>query len=273
MLSFYHQKMQKSGYKHMKTEQIKTLILSVSTCCLLNGCLAEKLSEIADGPRISQIQNPTMAPGYAPISMPMPAPAQPEHHINSLWQIGSKAFFKDQRAGKIGDIVTVSVLIDNKESTSFTPSMSKETKTDASLTNLLGLQHQAKRILPHKFADNLPGGGTEGKWLDSTSKPSHSGSGKYNLEDKMKFKVSATIVQIMPNGNLVIQGHTEFKLMNEVREVELRGIVRRSDIQSNNTISSDKIAELRIVYAGRGDITDVANRPWGVQAVEKIMPF
>lgn len=252
----------------MNVHQIKTLILSVSTCCLLSGCLAEKMSEIGDGPKVSQIQNPTMAHGYAPVSMPMPAPSQPEHHINSLWQIGSKAFFKDQRAGKIGDIVTVAVLIDNKESTSFTPSMSKETKTDASLSNFMGLQHQAKRILPHKFADNLPT-----KWLDSTSKPSHSGSGKYNLEDKMKFKISATIIQIMPNGNLVIQGHTEFKLMNEVREVELRGIIRRSDIQSNNSISSDKIAELRIVYAGRGDITDVANRPWGVQAVEKIMPF
>ncbi|HCU06963.1 MAG TPA: flagellar basal body L-ring protein [Holosporales bacterium] len=242
--------------------------LSLLACLLLNGCLAEKMSEIVDGPRISQIQNPTMAHGYAPVSMPMPAPTQPEHHINSLWQIGSKAFFKDQRAGRIGDIVTVAVLIDNKESTNFTPSMTKETKNDRSITNFLGLEHQVKRILPHKFSDNLPE-----KWLNFASKPSHTGSGKYNLEDKMKFTISATIIQIMPNGNLVIQGHTEFKLMNEVREVELRGIVRRSDIQSNNSISSDKIAELRIVYAGRGDITDVANKPWGIQAVEKIMPF
>jgi flagellar L-ring protein precursor FlgH len=246
----------------------KMYALSFGACLLLNGCLAEKMSEIGDGPKISQIQNPTMAKGYAPVSMPMPAPTQPEHHINSLWQIGSKAFFKDQRAGRIGDIVTVSVLIDNKESTNFTPSMSKETKNDRSIVNFLGLEHQVKRILPHKFSSNLPE-----KWINATSKPSHTGNGKYNLEDKMKFTISATIIQIMPNGNLVIQGHTEFKLMNEVREVELRGIVRRSDIQSNNSISSDKIAELRIVYAGRGDITDVANKPWGVQAVEKIMPF
>ncbi|MDP2193780.1 MAG: flagellar basal body L-ring protein FlgH, partial [Alphaproteobacteria bacterium] len=250
--------------------------LGLSACCLcaclLSGCLAEKLSEVGTGPQISQIQNPTLAENYAPISMPMPQPTSAQHNINSLWQIGSKAFFKDQRAGKIGDIVTVSVNIDNKESTTYTPDIKKETATDAGLTSFLGLQHQMKRILPHKFERDLEGN-NDNKWLKTNSSSSHKGSGKYNLEDQMKFKVSATICQVLPNGNLVIQGVTEMKLMNEVREIQLRGIIRRSDIQSDNSISSDKIAELRVVYAGRGDITDAGNKPWGVQVVEKVMPF
>lgn len=239
--------------------------------CFLSGCLAEKLSEVGTGPQISQIQNPTLTENYAPVSMPMPQPSKPQHNINSLWQIGSKAFFKDQRAGKIGDIVTVIVQINNKESTTYTPNITKNTKTDTGISSFLGLQHQMKNALPNKFGNDLEQ--TKNKWLKSDSHSFHKGSGKYDLEDHMQFKISATICQVLPNGNLVIQGITEMKLMNEVREIQLRGIIRRSDIQSDNSISSDKIAELRVVYAGRGDITDAGNKPWGVQVVEKVMPF
>jgi flagellar L-ring protein precursor FlgH len=236
--------------------------IKFGSCLLLCGCAGEKLSEIGESPKLSRIQNPTLEKGYAPISMPMPAPTLPEYRMNSLWQTGSKAFFKDQRAGKIGDLITVNVLIDNQESTSITPSLSRDSKLSATAPNILGLQNKISSLMA-----------TDGTLLNTESKPQHTGSGKYDLSDKIKFQVAATIIQVLPNGNLVVKGRTEIKLLNEVREIELTGIARRSDIASDNSITSDKVAELRIVYAGRGDISDVANKPWGHKVVENMMPF
>jgi flagellar L-ring protein precursor FlgH len=235
------------------------------------GCAAERLSEIGESPKLSQIQNPTLMSGYSPISMPMPAPTPIEHRMNSLWQTGSKAFFKDQRACKIGDLITVNVGIDNQESTSITPSISRDSSLNTSATSFLGLQGKMASAIPGTLSADLAS--NKGQWLGTGSKPSHSGSGKYDLADKIKFQVAATIIQVLPNGNMVVKGRTEIKLLNEIREIELTGIVRRSDIGSDNSITSDKVAELRIVYAGRGDISDVANKPWGHKVVDNIMPF
>lgn len=238
--------------------------------CLLSGCVMERLADVGTGPKISQIQNPTMLEGYTPISMPMPTATSEERHVNSLWQTGSKAFFKDQRAVKIGDIVTVVVALKHKESTSFTPSIDKKSSMNSTVGNLLGLQHPIENLFPKKFKKDEE----ESKsWLQTSSNPKHSGSGKYDLEDKLDFSVAATVLQILPNGNMVVQGRTEIKLVNEVREIELKGIIRRSDIKSDNSIGHDKVAELRIVYGGRGDITDVGNRPWGTQILDEVMPF
>ncbi|CAO5678696.1 MAG: Flagellar L-ring protein [Holosporales bacterium] len=244
----------------------KKILLVPSLCFLLVGCAAQKLSEIGESPKLSQIQNPTMMQGYAPISMPMPAPTPVEHRMNSLWQTGSKAFFKDQRACKMGDLITVNVLIDNKESTSFTPSISRNSTMNTSASALLGFDKKIANALPSGFN---PANG----WVSTESKPSHSGTGKYDLQDKIQFNVAGTVLQILPNGNMVVKGRTEIKLLNDIREIELTGIVRRSDIASDNSITSDKVAELRIVYTGRGDIADVANKPWGHKVVDNIMPF
>ncbi|MBP9752878.1 MAG: flagellar basal body L-ring protein FlgH [Proteobacteria bacterium] len=245
----------------------KNSIILSSLSFLLMGCAAEKLSQIGESPRLSQIQNPTMMQGYTPVSMPMPAPTPVEHRMNSLWQTGSKAFFKDQRACKIGDLVTVNVLIDNKESTSFTPSISRDSTMNTTGSALLGLDQKLAKALPSGFDPGVKG------WINTESKPSHSGSGKYDLQDKIQFQVAATVIQILPNGNMVVKGRTEIKLLNEIRDIELTGIVRRSDIGSDNSITSDKVAEMRIVYSGRGDISDVANKPWGHKVMDTVMPF
>ena len=118
---------------------------------LLAGCTAERLSEVGATPKVSQILNPTMVNGYAPISMPMPLPTEIQHGKNSLWQTGSKGFFKDQRARRVGDLITVDVNIDNKESTSIAPSISKSSSTSSSIGNFLGYQKQLANVLPKSF--------------------------------------------------------------------------------------------------------------------------
>ena len=95
----------------------------------------------------------------------------------------------------------------------------------------------------------------------------------YDVQDKMQFTMAAVIVQILPNGNMVIQGREEVRLVNELREIEIKGIIRREDISSNNTVSSQKIANLRISYGGRGDLSDAQSAPWGQQYLNKLLPF
>jgi flagellar L-ring protein precursor FlgH len=76
----------------------------------LGGCnMLNRLAEVDHEPKMSQIQNPTHAPQYTPVSMPMPRISKRERAPNSLWRHGARAFFKDQRAAQIGDLLTVTI--------------------------------------------------------------------------------------------------------------------------------------------------------------------
>lgn len=257
------------------------ILFVVGAGFLLQGCALERLATVGDSPKLTQINNPTQLPSYNPVSMPMPRPiaSSMPTYGNSLWQTGSKAFFKDQRASKVGDIITVSVQIEQKQSISVTPKIQKSTSNEVVVDNALGLEHKAQGILPKEqptsqgSLTDVVAGAVQPNWLKYSAKPSLSASGSYKMNDSINFKLAATVIQILANGNMVIQGRSEVKLSNEVREVEIKGIIRREDIGSSNTIKSDKIAEMRIGYGGRGDLTDLNEIPWGQQIAGKVLPF
>ena len=244
---------------------------------MLTGCnLAEKLSTIGEPPELSQIQDPTRVKGYQPVSMPMPTPTvMRQERGPSLWETGSRAFFKDQRAGKVGDVITVEISIDQSESIEMTPSIERNSSGSATVTNALGLERKAEKFFPAKQRSKTQTGNDEANptWLKVGSNPKLSGTAKYNVNDKMKFKIAATVLQILPNGNMVIVGRQEIRLVNEVREIQIKGIIRREDVSASNQINGDKISELRISYGGRGELTDMQAFPWGQQVMNKILPF
>ncbi len=240
---------------------------------LLSGCaIPEKLATLNEPPKLSRIQNPTQLPGYQPVSMPMPVPVQRlDHKVGgSLWRLGSRAFFKDQRAHKVGDIVTVTIKIDQKESIEMKPTITKTQTGSTSIASALGLGKELKRLLPNGGT----GDGTDGnKLVDTSSSPSLSGNAKYEVTDKFEFKIAANIIQILPNGNLVIHGRQEIRLVEEVREIELMGVVRKEDVASDNSIDQNKIAQLRISYGGRGELTNMQGFSWGQKLINTVMPF
>lgn len=247
----------------------KNLYFQISLSCLcivLTGCAAtDRISNIGKAPEMSAIQDPTVQPGYQPVSLPMPAPQNIERQKNSLWQSDRVTFFKDQRAVNVGDILTVLINIKDEATIDNKTTRTRASEEGASLPAMLGYETALNRVLPQDV-DN-----TNLAELDSNS--SHKGTGKIDRTDEIKLRMAALITQVLPNGNMAIQGKQEVLVNFEKRILQVTGVIRPQDISVQNTVNYDQIAEARIVYGGQGQITDVQQPRYGQQLYDVIFPF
>jgi len=94
-----------------------------------------------------------------------------------------------------------------------------------------------------------------------------------NREELVSLQVAALVTQVLPNGNLVVQGRQELRVNYEVRDLQITGVIRPQDISSINTVPYTKLAEARISYGGRGQLTDVQQPRYGQQLLDIIAPF
>ena len=126
----------------MSVIRLNRIILTgamLSLAALTSGCSSiDRLSQIGEKPKLTEIENPTTQPGYKPVQMPMPKPEQASYNANSLWRNGSRAFFKDQRAARIGDILTVTVNITDKANIANETQRSRSSKEDSGITDFIG---------------------------------------------------------------------------------------------------------------------------------------
>ena len=230
---------------------------------MLSGCAAvDRLKHIGEPPPLSAVDNPTARPGYRPVQMPMPTVQPASYNPNSLWRNGSRAFFKDQRAHQVGDILTVQVNITDKAIIANETQRSRDTKEDSGIDNFFG-----KSKVPVMNA------AVPTRIFTSDSTTSLDGKGSVNRSEALQTNVAAVVTQVLPNGNLVVEGRQEIRVNFEVRELIVAGVVRPEDIQSDNTIDSTKIAQARIAYGGRGQITDVQQPRYGQQVLDVVLPF
>src|SRR4051812_33173811 len=231
---------------------------------LLGSCSAlDRLKNIGEQPSLSAIENPTAQPGYKPVQMPMPAPQPAAYNPNSLWRNGSRAFLKDQRAMQVGDIMKVKGKITDNAKLENGTARSRTAKEDSGVSDFIGsklLTGQAEQVLPGKILS-----------ADSTSATDNKGS--VNRQEALLTNVAAVVTQVLPNGNLVVEGKQEVRVNFEIRELIVAGVVRPEDIESDNTIDSTKIAQARIAYGGRGQITDVQQPRYGQQVMDVLLPF
>lgn len=231
---------------------------------LVCGCSSiDRLSQIGEKPALSAIENPTAQPGYKPVQMPMPTPQPASYNPNSLWRNGSRAFFKDQRARQVGDILTITVNFTDKANIANQTSRSRSSKEDSGVSDFAG-----SKLLTGSAAQVFPG-----RILTTDSTATTDGKGSVQRQENLQTNVAAVVTQLLPNGNLVVEGKQEIRVNFEVRELIVAGIVRPEDIQSDNTIDSSKIAQARIAYGGRGQITDVQQPRYGQQVLDVLLPF
>ena len=183
----------------------------------------------------------------------------------SLWTGDRGSLLGDRRAMQQGDILTVVIEIDDKAEISNSSARSRSASQDLSVPSLFGL--------PQKIDPKLPDGASLGSAVGLNSGSSSQGDGSVRRNEKLTLRVAATIVDVLPNGVLAIEGQQEVRVNFELRELTVTGFVRPADITRQNEITYDKIASARISYGGRGQITDMQQPRYGQQALEAALPF
>jgi flagellar L-ring protein precursor FlgH len=235
----------------------------VAACLLLSGCgMLDRLSSIGRPPDMTKTADPTKEPTWRPITMPMPKREAPPNEANALWRQGSRAFFKDQRAAQVGDVVTIVVSMNDAANVQNGTTATRTGVESAGMPNLFGLES----LLPKTIAD-------PSKLLSSSSTNSNVSTGQIQRSDAVTLRLAGVVTQLLPNGNLVVAARQEFRVNSELRELLVTGVIRPQDIASDNTVTHDRMAEARISYGGKGQLTDLQTARWGQQIMDVLMPF
>lgn len=242
---------------------MRIAVLPLLLAALLGGC--GRLSQIGQAPELTPVANPALNPEARVISMPMPQPMPVEQIPSSLWRTGSRTFFRDPRAKQTGDLLTVIIDIADQAQLQNETARSRSNSENLAATNFFGLESRLKGILPDAVDPE--------SLVDMDSATSSTGSGTVDRSERIQMRVAAVVTEMLPNGNFVIAGRQEIRVNYELRELRIAGVIRPEDISNLNTIEYDKIAEARITYGGRGQITDVQQPRYGQQVLDVVLPF
>jgi len=224
----------------------------------LTACSAvDRISNIGEAPKLDKVGKPAGTQIVAEIPRPQPI----THVDNSLWQPGAQSFFHDPRAMHIGDVITVNVTVADTAKMQNTTSRSRTNSDDANLTNFFGLE----KALPSSIDPT--------NVVKMGSDNSNVGAGSIQRQEDINMTLAALVAQVLPNGNLVIDGHQQVRVNNELRDMRLSGIVRREDITQDNTVNLSQIAEARVTYGGQGTMSDVQQPRYGSQLFDILMPW
>ncbi len=244
--------------KHLASRST-ALILALSLSACATG---EKLARIGKAPSLTPMGSDQ---NYKPVALPMPQPEPALYQPNSLWRSGARAFFKDQRAARVGDVLTVNIEVTDKAEVSNTTVRQRDSSEKQDLTNFLGLESKLSGVLPNTVDPQA--------LVRLGSVSNTTGTGSVDREEKIFLVIAALVTQILPNGNMVIQGRQEMRVNNEVRELTISGVVRPEDISNTNTIKHTQIAEARMSYGGRGQLSDMQQPRYGQQLFDAVFPF
>jgi flagellar L-ring protein precursor FlgH len=181
---------------------------------------------------------------------------------SSTWSDKSADLYRDARAIRPGDILTVKISIKDRASFDSSANRSRDAKIGSQGKLDFGIG-----------AFGLNKSGTASLDANNESKSSTDASGAVTRAETLDLLVAATVVEILPSGNLIIRGQQEVRLNYELRVLSVEGIVRARDISTDNSVSYDKIAEARIAYGGQGRTMEVLQPPVGQQIVDRFAPF
>jgi flagellar L-ring protein precursor FlgH len=252
-------------------------IISILSLILCSCNIPDRLSRVGTAPEFNEINtfeddiipkdpyNDTSLVNGNGQNIALSDTPTPPKTANSLWRPGARAFFRDQRARSIGDILKVIVTIQDKAQLNNKTTTSRNDSGTSSAPNILGYEKYAKKILPDTLDTS--------KLLDVKTVDNNSGEGKVDRKETINTTIAATVIKILPSNNLVIKGSQEIRVNYEIREITIEGIVRPEDISAQNSVTLDQIAEARVSYAGKGNISDYQQPRYGKQIMDIISPF
>ena len=241
------------------------IIPSLLALTMLSGCgSVGRLKNVGKTPRLTEVQpveTPAMERSLGE-SGARQAPATPPvaARTASLFRSGAGSFLGDQRASRKGDILTIRINVQDRADVDNNSSRGRSGSENAGLASLLGLQ----KLLPKNGADLN---------ASATSTSKSEGGGSISRSETIDMTLSAIVTDVMPNGNLVVRGRQEMRVNYELRELIVTGIVRPQDVTRDNSVPHSKIAEARISYGGRGQISDAQQARWGQQIYDALFPF
>lgn len=236
--------------------------------------IGQQLANVGRPPPLRPIVNKReKETAFRPISgLPMPPQEEGKPSPDSLWRLGARQFFKDERARRVGDILTINVDISDQAQVKDATTGSRNTSENANLSNFFGAEAApvagGVSGLGHIFKNVDPS-----KLVNLGSQNGFTGSASTDRQDTISTTIAAMVTQVLPNGNLVIYGNQEVRVNYEVRDLTISGIVRREDITADDTINQNQIAEERISYGGRGQLTQMQQPPYGDQVYNILFPF
>lgn len=195
-------------------------------------------------------------------------PLPPPKTLGSLWQEenGRAYLYEDLRAMRVGDILTVKIVEKHKGSKSADTAVQRESTIDNSLTGTavgyvgipgIRLGDEARRALS----------------IDASARNKFNGKGATNREGTLTGTISVIVMEVLPNGDLRVEGRREVTVNSEKQLMTIAGIVRRVDVDTKNTVLSSAIADAKIEYAGLGVLDDVQRPGWLVRILDWIYPF
>lgn len=182
----------------------------------------------------------------------------------SLWKDGtSQAMVSDRRARAVGDLLTIVVQENNTATKDNSTKSSKSSSIDASLNTVL-FSPAASGFLTK--GGKLPA-------LKTTAKQDFDGGGKISNSEKITARIAVRVADVLPNGNLVIEGRRTTSFSGETQEAVLRGVVRGEDVAPNNSVFSYNVADATIKYISNGSVSDPQRKGWFLRVWDKVTPF
>jgi flagellar L-ring protein precursor FlgH len=234
-------------------------------CLALAACGVQTIGQPPEMTSIGRAEDgapPILTAERAALAVPAPQPAKFSYQQGSLWSSGPSGLLGDKRARSLGDILTIVIEIDDEAEMRNTTSRVREGAEEAEVGAFLG----AANVLP-------PGAMKLNPSVEMGSSSEFKGTGSVKRNEKLTLRVAATVVQVLPNGHLVIQGDQEVRVNYELRDLQVTGIVRPEDISRYNEIPYDRIAGARIAYGGRGQLSSAQQPRWGQQLVDRTLPY
>ncbi len=228
-------------------------LLSTVAGLLLTGCGAgEQLSRLGKAPPLAPIELPP--PARPAIAVAAAAPRA------SLFDAAQASLYRDPRAARVGDLVTVRVEVSDSAQLDNSTEHTRSGSSSMGVPTLFGLE----KLLPNAV--------NAAKLFEGTSDSSNKGKGSAQRSEKIAAVIAARVVAIV-DGGLLIRGRQQVRVNHELRDLMVEGIIRPEDIAADNSIRHTQIAEARISYGGRGTLSDIQQPKWGQQALEAISPF